>query len=74
MLTVALPLLALYCEIELGDIGTEGIIDSIKKLNDELTSETDIKAWSNPRDKLTFDNLTVSFIVDEFLENYLTLH
>ena len=25
-------------------------------------------------DKLTFDNLTVSFIVDEFLENYLTLH
>ena len=25
-------------------------------------------------DKLTFDNLTVSFIVDEFLENYRTLH
>ena len=23
---------------------------------------------------LTFDNLTVSFIVDEFLENYLQLH
>ena len=25
-------------------------------------------------DKLTFDNLTISFIVDEFLENYLSLH
>ena len=25
-------------------------------------------------DKLTFDNLTVSFIVDEFLENYKELH
>ena len=25
-------------------------------------------------DKLTFDNLTISFIVDEFLENYITMH
>ena len=25
-------------------------------------------------DKLTFDNLTVSFIVDEFLENYISIH
>ena len=25
-------------------------------------------------DQLTFDNLTVNFIVDEFLENYLSLH
>jgi len=25
-------------------------------------------------DQLTFDNLTVSFIVDEFLENYLSIH
>ena len=25
-------------------------------------------------DKITFDNLTVNFIVDEFLENYLQLH
>ena len=25
-------------------------------------------------DKITFDNLTVNFIVDEFLENYLSLH
>ena len=25
-------------------------------------------------DQLTFDNLTINFIVDEFLENYLSLH
>ena len=25
-------------------------------------------------DKLTYDNLTISFIVDEFLENYISLH
>ena len=25
-------------------------------------------------DTLTYDNLTISFIVDEFLENYITVH
>ena len=35
---------------------------------------TPFKSIPMQGDQLTFDNLTVNFIVDEFLENYLSLH
>tara|TARA_B100000287_G_C20344655_1_gene667270 strand:- start:49 stop:648 length:600 start_codon:yes stop_codon:yes gene_type:complete len=35
---------------------------------------TPFKSIPMQGDQLTFDNLTINFIVDEFLENYLSLH
>ena len=40
----------------------------------DVVIPTPFKSIPMQGDQLTFDNLTVNFIVDEFLENYLSLH
>ena len=40
----------------------------------DVVIPTPFKSIPIQGDQLTFDNLTVNFIVDEFLENYLSLH
>jgi len=40
----------------------------------DVVIPTPFKSIPMMGDQLTFDNLTVSFIVDEFLENYLSIH
>ena len=40
----------------------------------EVVIPTPFKSIPMQGDQLTFDNLTINFIVDEFLENYLSLH
>ena len=39
-----------------------------------VTVETPFKDIPMIGDKLTYDNLSITFIVDEYLENYITLH
>ena len=39
-----------------------------------VTVETPFKDIPMIGDKLTYDNLLITFIVDEYLENYITLH
>lgn len=40
----------------------------------DVVIPTPFKSIPMQGDQLTFDNLTINFIVDEFLENYLSLH
>ena len=40
----------------------------------DVVIPTPFKSIPMQGDQLTFDNLSISFIVDEFLENYLSLH
>ena len=40
----------------------------------DVVIPTPFKSIPMQGDQLTFDNLTISFIVDEFLENYLSIH
>ena len=40
----------------------------------DVVIPTPFKSIPVQGDQLTFDNLTINFIVDEFLENYLSLH
>ena len=40
----------------------------------DVVMPTPFKSIPMQGDQLTFDNLTINFIVDEFLENYLSLH
>jgi len=40
----------------------------------EIEMQTPFKNIPLLGDRLTYDNLTVSFIVDEFLENYISIH
>ena len=40
----------------------------------DVVIPTPFKSIPIQGDQLTFDNLTINFIVDEFLENYLSLH
>ena len=40
----------------------------------DVVIPTPFKSIPKQGDQLTYDNLTINFIVDEFLENYLSLH